>query len=52
MKLFRFGEIGNEKPGVIINDSLYDVSQFVEDYNEYFFETNGDGLCSWGNNYC
>ena len=41
MKLFRFGEVGNEKPGVIINDILYDVSQFVEDYNEYFFETNG-----------
>ena len=41
MKLFRFGEVGNEKPGVIINEILYDVSQFVEDYNEYFFETNG-----------
>jgi 2,4-didehydro-3-deoxy-L-rhamnonate hydrolase len=41
MKLFRFGEIGNEKPGVIIDNIMYDVSQFVEDYNEYFFETNG-----------
>jgi 2,4-didehydro-3-deoxy-L-rhamnonate hydrolase len=41
MKLFRFGEVGNEKPGVIINDIMYDVSQFVEDYNEYFFETEG-----------
>ena len=41
MKLFRFGEIGNEKPGVIIDEVLYDVSQFVEDYNEYFFETGG-----------
>jgi len=41
MKLFRFGEIGNEKPGVIINNIFYDVSQFVEDYNEYFFETDG-----------
>lgn len=41
MKLFRFGEIGNEKPGVIIDDIMFDVSQFVEDYNEYFFETNG-----------
>ena len=37
MKLFRFGEVGNEKPGIIINEILYDVSQFVEDYNEYFF---------------
>ena len=41
MKLFRFGQVGNEKPGVIIDDVLYDVSQFVEDYNEYFFETDG-----------
>jgi 2-keto-4-pentenoate hydratase/2-oxohepta-3-ene-1,7-dioic acid hydratase in catechol pathway len=41
MKLFRFGEIGNEKPGVIIDDIFYDVSQFVEDYDEYFFETDG-----------
>ena len=41
MKLFRFGEIGHEKPGIIINDIMYDVSQFVEDYNEYFFETDG-----------
>jgi 2,4-didehydro-3-deoxy-L-rhamnonate hydrolase len=41
MKLFRFGEVGNEKPGVIINDIMLDVSQFVEDYNEYFFENDG-----------
>ena len=41
MKLIRFGEVGNEKPGVIINEIFYDVSQFVEDYNEYFFETGG-----------
>jgi 2,4-didehydro-3-deoxy-L-rhamnonate hydrolase len=41
MKLFRFGEVGNEKPGVLINAIKYDVSQFVEDYNEYFFETGG-----------
>ena len=41
MKLFRFGEIGHEKPGVIINDIWCNVSQFVEDYNEYFFETGG-----------
>ncbi|MEY4538846.1 MAG: hypothetical protein RLZZ306_603 [Bacteroidota bacterium] len=41
MKLFRFGNIENEKPGVIMDDIFYDVSQFVEDYNEYFFETNG-----------
>ena len=46
MKLFRFGEVGNEKPGVIINEILYDVSQFVEDYNEYFFESGGIEILS------
>lgn len=42
MKLIRFGEPGFEKPGVIINDNYYDVSAFVQDYNEEFF--GGDGL--------
>ncbi|MFI5187798.1 MAG: fumarylacetoacetate hydrolase family protein [Chitinophagales bacterium] len=41
MKLIRFGEPGKEKPGVIINDKMYDASSFGEDYNENFFETNG-----------
>ncbi|UOE47574.1 fumarylacetoacetate hydrolase family protein [Mucilaginibacter sp. SMC90] len=41
MKLIRFGEIGKEKPGVILNDKKYDVSAFGEDYTEQFFETNG-----------
>ncbi len=41
MKLFRFGEAGKEKPGVIINDKRYDTSAFGEDYNEQFFETDG-----------
>ena len=41
MKLFRFGEPENEKPGVIINDLLYDVSESVEDYNEKFFAEDG-----------
>lgn len=41
MKLIRFGELGKEKPGVIINDVQYDVSAFVQDYNESFFETGG-----------
>ncbi len=46
MKLFRFGEVGNEKPGIIINETLFDVSQFVEDYNEYFFESGGVEILS------
>jgi 2,4-diketo-3-deoxy-L-fuconate hydrolase len=41
MKLIRFGEPGKEKPGVIINEVQYDVSAFVQDYNETFFENDG-----------
>ena len=41
MKLIRFGEIGKEKPGVIINEKRYDVSSIVTDFNESFFEENG-----------
>jgi 2,4-didehydro-3-deoxy-L-rhamnonate hydrolase len=41
MKLIRFGEVGDEKPGIIIDDVKYDVSQFVDDYDEFFFETGG-----------
>lgn len=41
MKLIRFGEPGKEKPGVIINEVKYDVSAFVQDYNETFFENDG-----------
>lgn len=41
MKLIRFGEIGKERPGVILNDKKYDVSAFGEDYTEQFFETGG-----------
>ena len=41
MKLFRFGEAGKEKPGVCINDKYLDLSTWVEDYNEHFFQDNG-----------
>ena len=41
MKLIRFGKSGEEKPGVAMDDSLYDASEFGEDYNEKFFETAG-----------
>lgn len=41
MKLFRFGVLGNEKPGVIINEKWLDVSAHVADYNEAFFEQDG-----------
>lgn len=41
MKLFRFGDPGREKPGVLIDEKLYDASAFGEDYNETFFENDG-----------
>jgi 2-keto-4-pentenoate hydratase/2-oxohepta-3-ene-1,7-dioic acid hydratase in catechol pathway len=41
MKLIRFGDIGKEKTGVILNDKKYDTSAFGEDYTERFFETDG-----------
>lgn len=41
MKLFRFGESGKEKPGVLIDNKHYDVSGFGEDYGEAFFESDG-----------
>lgn len=41
MRLIRFGELGKEKPGLMINDKRYDVSPFIKDYNEDFFENGG-----------
>jgi 2,4-didehydro-3-deoxy-L-rhamnonate hydrolase len=44
MKLIRFGEAGKEKPGVIINDIWFDVSEYISDYDEKFFQTDGLAL--------
>ena len=41
MKLIRFGEPGNEKPGIYLNEKRYDVSGIVKDYDEEFFSTGG-----------
>jgi 2,4-didehydro-3-deoxy-L-rhamnonate hydrolase len=41
MKLIRFGAIGKEKPGVLIDEKRYDVSSIVKDFDETFFEENG-----------
>ena len=41
MKLIRYGDAGEEKPGVIINDGWFDVSEFFHDYDEKFFENDG-----------
>src|SRR5437016_10033034 len=42
MKLIRFGQPGQEKPGVLLDDGArLDVSGFVADYDEDFFANNG-----------
>ena len=42
MKLIRFGKQGEEKPGILLsNDEKIDVSSFVSDYDEKFFESGG-----------
>ena len=49
MKLIRFGELGNERPGVILPDGRrVDVSGFGADYDEAFFGSGGLGrLADW-----
>ncbi len=47
MKLIRFGEAGKEKPGVCIHERNYDVSGFIQDYNEAFFENGGIAHLQW-----
>jgi 2,4-didehydro-3-deoxy-L-rhamnonate hydrolase len=38
MKLIRFGEVGQERPGVLLGNGVrIDVSMFVSDYSEAFF---------------
>ncbi len=41
MRLIRFGEPGKEKPGIVHNNVWLDVSAFIDDYNEAFFEADG-----------
>ena len=42
MKLIRFGLANKEKPGIeLSNGPRIDVSAFGEDYNEFFFGSNG-----------
>lgn len=42
MKLIRFGAPGKEKPGIIDAEGNWrDVSTFIRDYDEAFFEGNG-----------
>ena len=42
MKLIRFGKQGEEKPGILLSDDeKFDVSSFVNDYDEKFFGSGG-----------
>lgn len=45
MKLCRFGEIGSEKPAVLVPsgsiEQRLDVSAFCTDFNEEFFDKDG-----------
>ncbi|GAB3851516.1 fumarylacetoacetate hydrolase family protein [Hymenobacter terrigena] len=41
MKLIRYGQADQEKPGIILGDKRYDVSGFGEDFNEAFFAKDG-----------
>ena len=41
MKLIRYGQPGNEKPGIYRDEKRYDLSDKFKDYNEEFFTKNG-----------
>jgi 2-keto-4-pentenoate hydratase/2-oxohepta-3-ene-1,7-dioic acid hydratase in catechol pathway len=41
MKLVRIGKLNKEKPAVLINDKYFDVSDFITDFNEAFFDNDG-----------
>lgn len=48
MKLLRFGAAGKEKPGILLNDEIIDVSSFGEDFGEDFFANDGiSRLAAW-----
>ncbi|HTD93491.1 MAG TPA: fumarylacetoacetate hydrolase family protein, partial [Chitinophagaceae bacterium] len=47
MKLIRFGDAGQERPGVCIDDEHFDVSGFIHDYDERFFANGGLPHLAW-----
>src|SRR5260370_18043255 len=49
MKLIRWGEVGQEKPGLLLEDGTrLDTSNVVAGYDEKFFEDSGlDTLRPW-----
>jgi 2-keto-4-pentenoate hydratase/2-oxohepta-3-ene-1,7-dioic acid hydratase in catechol pathway len=48
MKLIRFGQPGEERPGIVTAEGSFDVSAFGEDFGEQFFASNGlERLAKW-----
>ena len=41
MRLLRFGEPGNEKPGILKDGTILDLSAFGEDFSEQFLGSDG-----------
>lgn len=41
MKLLRVGAAGNERPAILLNGQIIDVSAFGQDFGEEFFENDG-----------
>ncbi len=41
MKLVRIGKLNKEKPAVLIDDKYFDVSDYITDFNEAFFDNDG-----------
>ncbi|RMG74628.1 MAG: FAA hydrolase family protein [Bacteroidetes bacterium] len=41
MKLIRFGEVGAERPGIMVNGSRKDCSAFFSDWDRSFFQRGG-----------
>jgi len=52
MKLIRHGEMGRERPGILLDDGTrLDATAFGRDYDEAFFEDSGlDSLREWVKN--
>ena len=41
MKLIRWGNLGNEKPGVLLENRRYDLSELFSDWDRAFFNNGG-----------
>ena len=50
MKLIRYGAVGQEKPGILIDEVYYDLSPVVQDIDEHFFESGWlEKVTAWVN---